>query len=165
MTNFMKEMTKTRMLELVTTKRAEFEALLSQLSERQKVGIQIEHGWTVKDVIAHVTAWEAELLSWLQSAAKGAKPNIPTFTEDYVNGFNDRIYQENRERSYMEVFSDFQQVYHELLTALNNLPDEQDALQWTLWRNGEPPWLLIAGNTYDHYKDHFVPIEALLKRD
>jgi hypothetical protein len=164
MTDQMQNMTKARMLELVSAGRAEFEALIAQLSERQMVGIELRSGETVKDVLAHITAWESELSGWLQAAVQGQTVPIPRFTDEYVNSFNERVYIDNRERTLAEVRSEFEQVHHDLWVALNALPDAADDPQWKLWRNGQAPWLLIAGNTYDHYKDHIAPIEALIKR-
>jgi hypothetical protein len=164
MSDQMQNMTKAQMLELVSAGRAEFEALIAQLSERQMVGIELRSGETVKDVLAHITAWESELLGWLEAAAQGQKASIPSFTDEYVNGFNERVHNDNRERTLAEVRGEFQQVHRDLWVALNALPDANDDPQWMLWRNGQAPWLLIAGNTYEHYKDHIAPIEALIKR-
>src|SRR5260221_6728790 len=133
MTDPMQDMTKARMLDLVNAGRAQFEALIAQLSERKMVGIELDHGSTVKDMLAHITAWESELLSWLQAAAQGKKIPIPTFSDEYVNSFNEHIYHDNRERTLSEVQEEFQQVHNDLLSALHALPDDKNDPQWTLW--------------------------------
>lgn len=153
-------MNKTECLALLQLSWHELLDALSLVPEDQRDSTLLENNWTVKDMVAHVSAWERELAIWLNNDNNGHEPGVPNFTDDYVNGFNAAIYAENRARSYEEVYQNLLDVHdHMLLPALHEMADAPDDDPcWSRWRDGLPPWRLIAGNSYDHYPEH---VEAL----
>ena len=91
---------KNTVLEHLQTERKNFEAALAQMDSAQIESALVQDGWTVKDILAHISAWERELLRWLEMSACGEPPDIPppgTWSR-YLHQFNARTYQGNRER-------------------------------------------------------------------
>lgn len=161
------QMNKTKMLEKIQVERELLKTTLAQMSEEQITETPVQTKWTVKDILAHITAWERQLLNWLRTAAQGEPPEIMPEGYDTWDDFdrlNEQIYIENRDRSLADIRADFDRIYQQLLAELQALPDDPHDDQWSVWRDGKPPWALIAGNTYDHYREHLKPIQAWLSK-
>lgn len=139
--------------------RSAFEALVAQVHPAQLDTIPVQDGWTIKDILAHIAAWECELLLWLEMAERGEQPDIPLpgNWSQYIYQFNQRVYLENQARPVSDVQQDFQRVYAELRLVLENLPDDHKDQIWSVWYGSEPPWRLLA-TFYEHYREHSAPI-------
>jgi len=131
-----------------------FEALLAPLSEEQMTTPTVNGTWSIKDNIAHLTAWQGYVLEQLQGVIDGKEP--PEFmpgltTEDEIN---ERVYQENRNRPLAEVLADLRASYQRVLATVQSLSEENMNTPFPWSKSGNPAWLLIAGNTYEHYEEH-----------
>jgi hypothetical protein len=152
---------KEHLIKQLQLERRSFESVLESLTEEQIINLEVSDYWTVKDTIAHITAWEFELLRWLERASEGLSPDVPGPGEwmPFIETFNSSTYLANRERPLEDVLSEFDQVYKQILTELQSLPEDPDDDYWTVWFNEEPPWILLA--TYHrHYKEHSEQISA-----
>jgi hypothetical protein len=148
-------LTKAEVLTLIEQAWMEFNALLDQLSDEQKNTPVLADGWTVKDVLAHIAMWERSLGVWLATANAGYEPELPKFTDDYINATNAQIYEHHLHEPYKQVYGMFCAVHQSfLMPHLEALPEDNDDPRWLVWRGGVPPWSLIAGNTYEHYREH-----------
>ena len=67
------------------------------------------------------------------------------------------------DKSLAEVMADFQTAHQEVLEAIQNAleSDLTDPNRFA-WRNGEPFWPSVAGNTCGHYQEHMDLIQAWL---
>ena len=139
---------------------------LAGLAQIEMTGIHIENNWTVKDIIAHITFWERNLLDWLRQAEQGQSPNLPAagFTDEIIDRMNEENYHKHAQRFIHDVLADAAEVHEALMDALLRLPEDPDDARYKVWHNGKPPWALIAGNTYAHYEEHLQSIEAYLNR-
>jgi hypothetical protein len=147
----------------IQAERKRFEELVSRLDENQLLLTLDPDQWTIKDVLAHITAWEVELFNWLDDASQGRSPNIPGpgTWEEYIEVFNTRTFKENRDRPLAEIRIDFQDVYARLMAALEALPADPDDPSYSVWWKGRAPWRLFA--TYSHhYRTHRHQIERWL---
>ena len=131
-----------------------FEALLAPLSEEQMTTPTVNGTWSIKDNIAHLTAWQGYVLEQLQGVIDGKEP--PEFmpgltTEDEIN---ERVYQENRNRPLAEVLADLRASYQRVLATVQSLSEESMNAPFPWSKSGNPAWPLIAGNTYEHYEEH-----------
>ncbi len=127
------------------------------LGPEQMARPTLEGGRSVKDVLAHVTAWERLLLSVLPQVNSGQK-ELPTGDDGAFEGtdaFNERVFAENKDRSYEEITADFDAAYSELIACIKATPEERllgpDSPTW--WGQ-EATWQFIAENTYQHYTEH-----------
>lgn len=81
------QMSKAEILEKMQGERTRLEAVLAQLSPAQMVLPGVEVDWSVKDILAHIVAWEGFMCSRIAAARCGEVPSMPqTDTEvDQIN--------------------------------------------------------------------------------
>ena len=145
---------KSALLDNVQTGYLRFEDLLAPLSEEQMTTPTVNGTWSIKDNVAHLTAWHGYLLDQLQGVIAGKEP--PEFmpglsTEDEIN---ERVYQENKKRPLADVLADFRASYHRVLAAVQSMSEEALNAPFPWSKTGNPAWPLIEGNTYEHYQEH-----------
>ncbi len=145
---------KATLLDNIQSGYSQFETILAPLSEEQMIIPTVNGTWSIKDNIAHLTAWQGYLLDQLQGVIAGKEP--PEFmpglsTEDEIN---ERVYQENKDRPLAEVLATFRASYQQVLATVQAMGEEilNAPIPWS--NKGTPIWLLIAGNTYWHYEEH-----------
>lgn len=146
---------KEELLEKLQYERAFFENTINKLSKDQICEVEVIDHWTTKDIIGHVTAWEEELLRWFDQAHKSLPPDIPEpgGWTPFIESFNRNGYLKNQNRPLAEILQDFNRVYKEVLAAFQEMPFDQHDEFWTVWFQGEPPWILF-GTFHEHYREH-----------
>jgi hypothetical protein len=160
-------MNKTALLHTIQTEYAHFESLIAPLSETQLCTAPTEGEWSIKDSMAHIAVWEQICSRWLKEFVHGVTPQP---LERLDAGSNDRIYQENRDRSLAEVRKLFQQAHQQFLEQVNLLTqtlseedlNTSDRFAWTESWPGHSLTAVIADNSYEHYQDHAQQIRRLL---
>lgn len=158
-------MDKNTLIAQLEADRARFNAAIAHLSDEELVSAPLEESWTGKDLLAHITAWEAHLLGWLATAERGVPLNLPEGAgwDPYVEAFNHEAYEHNRDRSLEAIRHDYETNYAALLDRLRALPDQEDDPRWGPWKDGLPPWGLLL--TYpEHYRHHIQSVAAWLAR-
>ncbi len=152
---------KSQLLEKIRTCQAEFEQLLAPLSETQMTTAGVNGTWSIKDIIAHLNAWQGVALNRLRAAASGKEPMVP---QDFtIDDLNERFYQENKARSLPDVVADFRRTHQEIVEAVEALSeDDLNNPHRYSWWEGEPLWPNIAGNTYEHTYEHIDSIQQWL---
>ncbi len=101
--------------------------------------------WTVKDALAHITHWKADVA---RSARRQRRPPEERGLQE--NEANHRIYMRWRDRPPQEVFAWHRQVQEDVLAALKEAPEE--------WFSGkerrqEWPFDLDGHSAYHRVKD------------
>lgn len=117
--------------------------------------------WSVKDTLAHLVAWEAELVTTL-SRLEQHKRHAPRIVEiEDLDEWNDEQYHTNAPRPLAAVLEDFHGVHRHLLQAVAQLDDKilDDNRLWP-WMEGEPLSYLIAENAVWHEEEHAQDIRA-----
>lgn len=107
--------------------------------------------WTVKDVLAHITAWKD---AGRRSLARQAKPL--EFRGTVESQRNRQIYEHWRRRTAAEVVAAHRSVHRETMVTLRGLPEERFS---GLARHPEWPRLLDG-----HPAEHRERIAAVLER-
>jgi hypothetical protein len=153
-------MTKADLLKLVQEARARWDATLGEVGESRLEEPGVDGDWTVRDVIAHITWHEKEMLELLRTRTLAGSElwTLP------LNERNSAIFQENRNRSLDDVLQEARQVYPQLLAEIERLEDA-DLTDPTRIADMPPGWklyTLLADNTYDHYNDHSADLQAWL---
>jgi len=153
--------TKTQILDLIQSERLNLEAALASVPPGKLTSPIPELGWSVKDILAHLTAWEQLMLGWVQASLRGETPERPAPGEswDDLDGMNERLRQAHQDHPLAVVQADFQKSYQAVLQIVSQL-SEADLLdpQRFEWREGDPLWHMVAANTWWHYKQHCQPI-------
>jgi hypothetical protein len=107
----------------------------------------LPNGWSVKDTLAHLAAWDrrcAELLGVAHNS------DVPLKAHPVVDALNLEIYQERRRWSWEEVEFDFREAYKELIEAIRSLPTNR--------LNDKFVQDSIAEETWEHYEQHLQPL-------
>jgi hypothetical protein len=143
-----------------------FETLLNGLSEAQMTAPNVEGPWSVKDMLAHLCAWEKVLLDRLGAAlSRGAAQYAPILSEDDVHRFNAQVYAESQGRSLPAVLLEFRSLYTGVLTTVEALGEsfltQPMPLDYPL--DNLIAWQIIRANTSDHYQEHRLALETWLK--
>jgi hypothetical protein len=143
----------------------EWEALAAVVAalDEPRIVRRDEGEWSVKDILAHIAAWEKFLIAnqFLGIAATEALCVAPEVLEradeDEVNAI---LFERNRDKPLVDVQSDWFETHRWLMSELSKL-DEARLKQETLCFGAAPrplaQWVIF--NTYEHYEDHRRAIE------
>lgn len=156
--------------------RAELEALVGSLSEKDMTTPGPGDLLSVRDLVAHVAAWARLAASWITDDVAGREvvryapgyeiePDMLEIDRDRVmDRLNFDIFDKNRGEPSDLVLADFRQAMDELEGAMGTLSDAElvDAGRFA-WA-GYEPWLMIAGNGHEHIDEHVAAIRAWLGR-
>jgi uncharacterized damage-inducible protein DinB len=160
-------LSKTQLLAELRAARAEWDALLAEIPRERMEQSGVEGKWSVKDIIAHVTWSEREMVSVLQKRALvGADPRSDELWRLSNDERNAVVVAQHRQRTLDDVLQDAQRTYEALLAAIQSLSDEDlnDARRFKDMPADWQPWRVLAGNSYIHYPDHARSIRAWLQR-
>ncbi len=139
----------------------EWAALLADLPQPRMTEPGIEGHWSIKDIIAHITWYEREMVTVLRTRVfKGSEWWDLSTTER-----NQKIFEQNRDRALEDVLDEHRRVHRELVVEAEKLTDE-DLNDPSRIAEMPPGWRLsqiLAGNTTTHYPDHIQSIRQGLK--
>ena len=106
--------------------------------------------WSVKDIIAHVSTWEAEALKHLPVIMTGGTP--PRYvTYGGLDAFNAKMTRQKRDVSLAEVLHQRDETHERLVDFVRNSPADQFAGETRARRR-------LRLDTYSHYPLHTEPI-------
>lgn len=141
--------------------RAEWSRLLAQLEPEQMLQPLGGSGWTVKDIIAHLTWHEREMVKVAQERALVGSPwwGLP------LDQRNDAIYELFKDRSLEGVLTGAEIAGEELIQALEKLRenDLEDASCFEAMPSDWKPWEVFASNMHEHYQDHIRDVRNWFK--
>jgi len=162
-------MDKRQFVDRLRRERSEWNALLAQVSPERKTQPGFAGQWSVKDVIAHVTAYEQWLVTWLASAKRGVLPKPSIVNSPDVDARNALIYEANKHRPLPDVMDDAEQVFRALISEVESLPDgdlsNERRTAWFIepfWKESIPLYQAIADDSYEHYHEHLPSLRAWL---
>lgn len=124
--------------------------------------IYAESGWRVKDLIAHLTTWEREVITSLKAFRDGAEYRIPDFISDDL--YNEQIFRRYQNTSTDQIYADWDTIRSEFKSAIQAVPAERF--------NGQVmcPWGLYSGilgivnDMIGHEAEHLHDIQAVVSR-
>lgn len=156
---------KTELLATIREGRDEWDAILARVPEARLTEPGVAGDWSVRDIVAHVTAWEEAATLRLQAALRGETPNHPIYFDQArsIDARNAAIDARHRDQPPTEALAASRQGHVQLLAALEALPDDKLTERYA-WTADEPLWRFIAGDTYEHYTEHAATIRAWLDR-
>jgi hypothetical protein len=164
---------KQELLRRIRERHAEMEERLASLSPAQMTAPVLDDGWSVKDSLAHLAAWENNMLGWVGNYQRG-EPIVrwaPGFeidgdnSEQQLNRYNAFLFQQNKPRALDDVLDDFRETFVNIVATIEGLSDAEifDENYFPA-RSGSPLLDLLIGDTYEHYDEHSGWIRAWLNR-
>jgi len=156
-------------IEAIQRHRAELEATIAPLNDEQ-LEASPAGGWSIKDHLAHITAWEMSVVALLTSTPRheGLGVDKATYENHDVDAVNHTIFRQNHHRPVHDVLTDFRAAHQQLMAVLNSLSDDDLQKTYSDYLPDEPgddtgapvlDW--VAGNTYHHYAEHLEVIREL----
>ncbi len=146
-------------------------AALDRLTETQMTEIRDAQGWTVKDHLVHMAAWERSVVVFLQGQPRHA--GLPVDEQLYLSGDEDAInaviQAQHKDVSLAEALGDLHAVHRQLLSEIEPLSEDDlykansDFQPDTSEERDERPVIgMIYGNTAHHFREHQQWIEHLV---
>jgi hypothetical protein len=162
-------MKKTELLNLLQEKYRQWDAFLDQIGRARMDQPGVNGDWSMKDIVAHLTGWNRNLVARFQAASHREPEPSPPWpaqfqSEDEINAW---IYESNRGRSAREILDESQQVFQELFAVIEGLPDDVriefiEPKFYIVWVGNE---YFPAGEFFDHFHDDHEPdVRAWLAR-
>ncbi len=154
-------MDKTTLIQTLRNEHEQWQTLLAQISEERMVQPGVAGEWSVKDIIAHVMWYERETVGILQQRAFVGSPLWNVSLEER----NAAMVAENHNRSLEEMRLEAQQVFEQLIQAIQKL-SEADLNDASSLHDIPPnwlPWQVIASNSYEHYHQHTPSLSAWIE--
>ena len=153
-------MEKSELIRRIGTARRGWDELLGRVDDGLALKPGAEGELSVKDLVAHVTWYEREVVRMLRSRTMEGS-GLWALGPDERNA---AIYEQARDVSLEDVRAESARVSSALMEQLELLPEEayHDASRFTDMPPEWEPWKLIAGNTIWHYPDHTGAIQRLL---
>ena len=110
---------KAELLGRIGREHAALEQTIARLSDEQMLAA-VEHDWTVKDLLAHITAWEqVTLLVHLANQPFAQTIDLPgvRYGVDSVDTINDAFYRRDKDKPLTEVRAAFARSYDQIVAA------------------------------------------------
>jgi hypothetical protein len=139
---------------------ANWQNVLARVGEQRMTEPGASGAWSVKDIIAHITFFENEMVGLLQTRVL-AGSDLWALPQDERNRV---IYEQNRSRALGDVLAESAQVHARMVRLLDGLSDA-DLLEAARFKEMPAdwlPWRIIAENTFEHYRDHAAIVRAWL---
>jgi hypothetical protein len=155
-------MTKSTLLTMLQENHALFQRSLAKVGEAQMTQPLAEGQWAGKDILAHLTAWNHRLISWLEAAARDETPQIPEpgATWGDEDRLNARTFAATRQLPLADVRAAFERSFEHVLKQVQALSEEQlTNPQRYAWLKGQPLWRRITrGPGYGHVQAHLADL-------
>ena len=167
---------KPELLDRMRTGREEWDALIAQLPERTMTEPVLASGWSVKDLIAHVAAYENWTAAQIRAATEDRAPTdmelygveeMPPDPEGWdLDRQNAAIYAQYKDMPLAEVMAFSGQAFGDLVSAVEAVSDEDIARAGAQSWTGDATLLeIVPGQCYGHYEQHVDEIKSIAGED
>jgi hypothetical protein len=142
-----------------------WEALLGSLSEEQIITPHFDLDWSIKDVMAHLWAWQQISIARVESGVLDQEPKFPDWAlelgedwEEDANRVNALTFETHHEKPWLEIYQNWRNGFLRFL-ELGDKISERDLLDGDRY-----PWLkgyslaFILVASYDHHQEHLEKI-------
>jgi len=155
-------MTRQEVLDALRASRADLLEAIAGLSPEQLLQPGVIERWSVRDVLQHLSLWEAELVRLLAHVEQGRRPTgealsrRPNFAD-----INARWHAETKDRPLEDVLQDFHGVRRQTMRRIDSLTDEDlSRVRPEAWLHGNPLWRWVADYTFEHEREHTEQVRA-----
>jgi len=149
--------------EALEAARARLDAALDGLTAEELEAPGPGGDWSVKDYLAHVTAWDVDLLTNLGKARRGLKPGRTQWNKALILAQNEAWHQELHTRPLERVLADYDGVHAQVLKAVQSLSDAELEAP-TAWLQGRPLFQYFVDHIVTHEDEHAAEIAEWRKQ-
>ena len=162
-------MNKLEFLAILRSERAKLQRLVDAVGLERMDITGVSGHFSTKDILAHLTAYEQALVTWLREAKGGRIYVDEVLDQPDLDTRNTIIYEANKERGAADIVQTFGQTFDELEAYVSALSDEEltdaELTAWFVvlrWHRKQALWICIANDSYEHYQQHIPDIERWL---
>lgn len=148
------------------TARSNWEALLVEAGEARLTEAGVEGDWSLKDISGHIAYYETWAADNLIAIQRGEPPPQSEYKGLELDERNAHIYERNRGKTLAEVLRESQISFQRSIESVQGLHDN-DLYDLEFTRPSGVEWTihdLLAGDSYEHYQEHFISARAWLAR-
>jgi hypothetical protein len=148
-----------------------WEELLASMTEEQITTPHFDLDWSVKDVMAHLWAWQQISIARLEGGVHDREPEFPRWVmelgqdwEENADRVNAWTYESNHNKPWSEVYENWRTGFLRFLEVGSKI-SERDLLDGDRY-----PWLkgyslaFILVASYDHHQEHFEKLTEWLSK-
>jgi hypothetical protein len=163
--------TKAQLNEDINRSWTELNHMLDHLSEDQLTNLHDPQGWSVKDHISHMAAWERSAVYFLEGKPRHEGVGVP---EDlYMNASEDDINASVRDQkkhlSLDQARAELNDIHNQLLNLLAPMSDTDLHLSYNHFlpdepgnNDSRPAYDVIYSNSANHFAEHAAWIKSLV---
>jgi uncharacterized protein (TIGR03083 family) len=154
-------MTKDEILDALEDEREKLLDAIEGLDDEQLSAPGASGDWSVKDMLYHLTMWEAELVKLLWQAKQEAPPTTIHFGKVDVDSINARWFELGKDRPLEQVLDDLQAVRKQTVRRVETFNDaDLNNPQRYPWLKNHPLWVWIAEDSFKHEAEHAEQINT-----
>src|ERR1700730_5061390 len=120
-------LSKTQLLTELRKEQAAWEALLNEIGEAHMTQPEVAGGWSIKDIVAHLTAWRRRSVRRFQALLNHepdfSPPWPPELRED--DEINAWIYEANRNHPLADILNDSGVFFQQLVDHLDAFSEDE----------------------------------------
>jgi hypothetical protein len=148
-----------------------WEELLAGLNEAQITAPLLPDDWSIKDVIAHLRAWQQRSVARFEAALLHREPAYPAWpdqfdpeVEDQPHDLNAWLYEQARDLPWSNVYQNWKGGFLRFLELGEAIPESDllDAKKYP-WLEGYALFAVLQGS-YEHHQEHAEYLEPVLGR-
>ncbi len=158
-------MTQDEILDKLEDEREKFLEAIDGLSDEEFEEGGVTGEWSVKDILDHLTRWEAEMVKLLWQVSQGQRPTTLHLTQKSVDETNKTWEEQGRQRPLEQVLDDWSAVRKQTSRRVLSFSDKDlnDPKRYA-WSGERPLWEWIAGDSFEHEAEHADEIRAWRER-
>lgn len=146
-----------------------WEALLASLSEEQLTAPRFDLDWSIKDVLAHLWAWQQISIARMEAGAADREPRYPQWIlnlgenwEENADRLNELTYEMNHEKLWSEVYRNWRDGFLRFLEIGDAISEREllDGDRYPWLKGYSLAFILVA--SYDHHQEHFEKLRSWL---
>lgn len=155
---------------ILTALREQFdrwEELLANLSDEQIITPHFDENWSIKDVIAHLWAWQQISIARMEAAVLNRSPELPTWVAELHGDWegngdqtNAWVYETYHQKPWSEVYRNWREGFLRFIASGQPI-SEKDLLDGDRypWMKGYPLAIILLAS-YDHHQEHLEKLLA-----
>lgn len=145
-------MTKDELLNEAAREYKAFHEALQGLNESQMTEVWLGT-WSVKDIVAHIAGWHAEMGPALERLARDERPVPEGVSYADIDAWNERFAAARRSTPVADLLLELDKTHEYFLRTAATVPVERFQL-------GKSAWKIVDQNTGHHYREHAEQIRA-----
>jgi hypothetical protein len=147
-----------------------WEKLVASLNEEEITAPHFDLNWSIKDVMAHLWAWQQISIARMEGGVQNREPKFPQWIVESIENWEedaDRVnaltFERNHEKPWLEINQNWKNGFLRFL-ELGDTISERDLLDGDRY-----PWLkgyslaFILVASYDHHQEHIEKVTDWLR--